>query len=54
MAAMLILFGGAAAAARWMTAVLARGPDLKLQFEEEQAPAVQELGLHRDGVMPVG
>ena len=25
-----------------------------LRFEEEGTPAVQELGLHRDGVMPVG
>lgn len=26
----------------------------ELRFEEEATPAVQELGLHRDGVMPVG
>lgn len=29
-------------------------PDEELQFEEAMPPAVLELGLHRDGVMPTG
>jgi CubicO group peptidase (beta-lactamase class C family) len=54
MAAMLVLFGMAAAGTRWGTAALARLEEQDLQFEEAPAPAVLELGLHRDGVMPIG
>jgi hypothetical protein len=32
-------------------AVLARRPESLLQFEEEPAPVVQGLGLHRDGIL---
>jgi para-nitrobenzyl esterase len=38
----------------WMPAAPARGDEEELRFEEEAAPAVLELGLHRDGVMPMG
>jgi hypothetical protein len=54
MTAMLVLFGLAAACVRWGTTALARLEAEDLQFEEMQAPAVLELGLHRDGVMPIG
>jgi len=50
MAAMLALLGVAAVAIRWRIGVLARSDEEGLQFEEEGAPAVLELGLYRDGV----
>lgn len=53
MAVMLALFGVAAVGVRLGAAALARG-EVELRFEEEADPAVLELGLHRDGVMPVG
>jgi hypothetical protein len=46
---MLVLFGVAAVCGRW-----AREDDEELRFEEEATPAVMELGLHRDGVRPLG
>jgi hypothetical protein len=52
-AAMLALLGLAAVCVRLGTAGLARMEEEELRFEEAQAPAVLELGLHRDGVMPV-
>jgi hypothetical protein len=52
--AMLVLFGVAAVCVRWGAAALARLDEDALQFEEASAPAVLELGLHRDGVMPIG
>ena len=39
------------AAARWRAGWLAKAEESKLRFEEEEAPAVLELGLHRDGVV---
>ena len=48
-AAMVALFGVAAVCGRWL-----RPDEEELRFEEEATPAVQELGLHRDGVMPMG
>jgi CubicO group peptidase (beta-lactamase class C family) len=39
-------------AVRWTT--MARQEEQELRFEEEEPPAVLELGLHRDGVMPIG
>ena len=51
---MMALFGVAAIAVRWGTAALGRIDEEELQFEEAPAPAVQELGLHRDGAMPIG
>jgi hypothetical protein len=54
MAVMLALFGGAAFCVRLGTMALARGEEEEPRFEEEAAPAVLELGLHRDGVMPIG
>jgi hypothetical protein len=53
-AIMLALFGAAALAIRLITAALARSEWEGLQFEEAGTPAVQELGLHRDGFMPLG
>lgn len=41
-------------AVRGTTIALARREEQEPQFEEEVPPAVLELGLHRDGVMPVG
>jgi len=37
--------------ARWRTTVHARSEGAELQFEEAPPPAVQQLGLHRDGVL---
>ena len=37
--------------ARWRTATRAKSPEAELQFEEASPPAVQQLGLHRDGVL---
>ena len=51
---MVVLFGLAACGVRWGTAALARLDVDDLRFEEAPPPAVLELGLHRDGVMPVG
>jgi hypothetical protein len=53
MATMLVLFGLAVVCVRWGTAALAKGDDAALQFEEAPEPAVLELGLHRDGVVPM-
>jgi hypothetical protein len=50
---MLVLFALAAGCGRWGTAALARLEGEELQFEEAEAPAVLELGLHRDGVTPI-
>jgi hypothetical protein len=47
--AMLMFFGAATVCARW-----AREDEEALRFEEEATPAVLELGLHRDGVTPLG
>jgi hypothetical protein len=54
MATMLALFGLAAVGIRLGTAALASFEDEELKFEEAPVPAVLELGLHRDGVMPMG
>jgi hypothetical protein len=51
---MIAMFGLAACAVRFGTAALARLDVDDLRFEEVSAPAVLELGLHRDGVMPLG
>jgi hypothetical protein len=51
---MIAIFGLAACAVRLGTAALARLDLDDLRFEEASAPAVLELGLHRDGVMPLG
>jgi hypothetical protein len=46
---MLMFFGAATVCVRW-----AREDEEALRFEEEATPAVLELGLHRDGVTPLG
>jgi hypothetical protein len=51
---MVALFGLAACGVRLGTGVLARLDVEELRFEEAPPPTVLELGLHRDGVMPVG
>ena len=51
MAAMLVLLGVAAIAVRLHVRALARSDERDLQFEEEPAPAVLELGLFRDGAV---
>jgi hypothetical protein len=42
------------ACARWRTAAHARSQEAEVQFEEVAAPAVQVLGLNRDGSWPIG
>jgi hypothetical protein len=51
--AMLVLFALAVLGSR-LVSVLAGSDDEELDFEEALPPVVMELGLHRDGVMPVG
>jgi CubicO group peptidase (beta-lactamase class C family) len=52
-AAMLAPFAVAALGFRLWTTLTTSSED-ELQFEEARDPAVLELGLHRDGVMPLG
>jgi hypothetical protein len=54
MALMLALMAVVWVAIRLTTMKLARREEQELRFEEEVIPVVMELGLHRDGVMPVG
>jgi len=49
-ARMIAVLALAAAAARWSTAASVKDEDVSVQFEETLAPAVQVLGLTRDGV----
>ena len=37
-----------------IAATLVKSDEDDLQFEESLAPVVMELGLHRDGFMPIG
>jgi CubicO group peptidase (beta-lactamase class C family) len=41
-------------AVRCTTSALAKREKQELRFEEEMPPVVMELGLHRDGEMPIG
>ena len=52
--ATLVMPFAAAAIALRIAAMLLKPDEDELQFEESIAPAVMELGLHRDGFMPVG
>jgi hypothetical protein len=52
-AAMIATFGIAALVARWRTSRIAKPPHSELRFEEEPAPAIYALNLHRDGTPPV-
>jgi CubicO group peptidase (beta-lactamase class C family) len=54
MLVMLALLAVVWVAVRWTTMALARQEEQGLRFEEEEPPAVLGLGLHRDGVMPIG
>jgi CubicO group peptidase (beta-lactamase class C family) len=54
MVVMLALLAVVFVAVRWTAVALARSEDRELLFEEEVHPAVQGLGLNRDGVMPIG
>ena len=42
------------AGARWRTAARAKEEDAEVRFEETAVPAVQVLGLNRDGSWPIG
>ena len=50
----LIGFAVVWAGLRWRTAAHARSEEAEVQFEEVAAPAVQVLGLNRDGAWPSG
>jgi hypothetical protein len=50
----LIGFAVVWACLRWRTAAHASEEDAEVQFEEVAAPAVQVLGLNRDGSWPIG
>jgi hypothetical protein len=43
----------AAAVARWRTSAQAKSEESTVQFEDLEIPAIQGLGLHRDGGWPV-
>jgi uncharacterized membrane protein YqjE len=47
---MLLVLAVVAAAVRWATTA---GAADELMFEEAEAPAIQGLGLHRDGVLAI-
>jgi len=51
--AALLVFALALAGARWWSA-WARSEDDELELDEAPSPVVMELGLHRDGVIPIG
>ena len=48
-AAVLLVMSALAILVRWRTMVLSRSEEAELRFEEEEPPAVLELGLHKDG-----
>jgi hypothetical protein len=52
LAKLLIVLGIAAFVARWRTVARAKEEDAVVQFEEVPTPAIQVLGLNRDGVVP--
>lgn len=52
MIGLLIVLGAAAAGARWRATSIAKSDESQLSFEEEPAPAVFALDLHRDGAPP--
>jgi hypothetical protein len=43
----------AAVLARWRTSAQAQSEESTVQFEDLEIPAIQSLGLHRDGGLPV-
>jgi hypothetical protein len=49
-ARMVLILAGAVAVARWITRAAARDEEVTIRFEEAPVPAVQVLGLTRDGV----
>jgi hypothetical protein len=49
---LLIALTGAAAVARWRATAIAKSDESELNFEEEPAPAIFALDLHRDGAPP--
>jgi hypothetical protein len=51
--ALIAVLALAAAAIRWRTAVRARSAAAMIQFENEAEPVILELGLDRDGVLPM-
>ncbi len=53
MMAMLALFTAAAICIRWTMAAIGSFGEEELRFEEAPDPAIFELGLHRDGVVPL-
>jgi hypothetical protein len=50
---LLTVLGISAILARWRTLSLSRSEGAELRFEEVEPPAVLELGLHRDGKVPL-
>ena len=51
--ALLFILCAAACGIRWRASALANKPESELQFDEEPAPALQGLGLRRDGILPL-
>jgi hypothetical protein len=50
---LLAVLGTVWIAVRCIAVSLAKNDEQDVQYEEEPQPAVQELGLYRDGVLPV-
>lgn len=48
------LLAAAAVLLRWRSLAMARDEEAAVQFEDFMTPAVQSLGLNRDGVVPLG
>jgi hypothetical protein len=48
------IFAALAIFVQWLTARRMRSSDAALEFEQDPAPLILSLGLHRDGVLPVG
>ena len=49
----LLVMGISAVLARWRTLALSRSEGAELRFEEEEPPAIVELGLYRDGALTI-
>jgi CubicO group peptidase (beta-lactamase class C family) len=52
-AIMIGILGALAITARWRASARAAADDATVQFEDEPEPVVFQLGLHRDGVLPI-
>jgi hypothetical protein len=52
--AVLLVMSATVILVRWRMTVLSRSEGAELRFDEEETPAVLELGLHKDGAPMIG